>query len=198
MESKLTTLAKQRSSLDYDRFSRESTRWLQQQVKGLRNPLQMTRDIVREHDRRQNRFLLGNLYFFMYDPKYADVLPYYDIFPLVLVLKRLNDGIIGLNLHYLPVLMRAAFLDRLMPYAKLDEEEGFEKVRITYDILTSTRRFKAFEPCIKHYLYDHMGSKPLKVGPHEWETALFLPVERFQKARKETVFKESVKQIRKR
>lgn len=195
MESKLKQLAKQRAGMEFEMFSKESVRWFQSQIRGLRNPIQMSRDIIRENDRRQTRFLLGNLYYFMYDPKHAKVLPYYDIFPLVLVLRRYNDGILGLNLHYLPIQMRAAFLDMLMPYAKFDDE-GLERIKITYNILTSTRKYKAFEPCLKHYLYECMGSKPMKVFPDEWESAVFLPVERFQKAKKEKVFKESINEIR--
>lgn len=201
MESKLTQLAQQRSMLDYELLSRDSVTWLREQVRTLRNPVQMSRDIIREQDRKQGRIILGNLYFFAYSPKYAEVLPYYDIFPLVLPLKRMSDGFLGLNFHYLPPLLRATLMDALMPLATLnDDGEGIERVRITsktYDMLASSRRFRAFLPCLKHYLYEHMGTRPLKVFPNEWESALFLPVERFQKANKSTVFKESARKIRK-
>lgn len=201
MDSKLTQLAEQRSALDYQMLSRESILWFQEQVKNLRNPARMSRDIIREQQRKQGRVILGNLYFFAYDPKYADVLPYYDIFPLVLVLKKMPEGFLGINFHYLPPVLRAGLLDALMPLAiKDDEEEGIERLRITaktYDMLASSRRFRAFLPCLKHYLYEHMGTRPLKVFPNEWESSLFLPVERFQKKNKSVVYKDSVRKIRK-
>jgi len=201
MESKLTQLAQQRSMLDYEIMSKQSIRWFQEQVRNLRNPAQMSRAIIREQERKQSRVILGNLYFFAYDPKYADVLPYYDIFPLVLVLKRMPDGFLGINFHYLPPTVRGMLMDALMPLAITDDDgEGIERVRITnktYDMLASSRRFRAFLPCLKHYLYDHMATRPLKVFPKEWESALFLPVERFQKQNKNSVFKESMRKIRK-
>lgn len=201
MDSKLTQLAEQRSSLDYEMMSKESIRWFQEQVKNLRNPSRMSRDIIREQQRKQGRVLLGNLYFFAYDPKYADVLPYYDIFPLVLVLKKMPGGFLGINFHYLPPILRAGLLDAMMPLAiKDDEEEGIERLRITnktYDTLASSRRFRAFLPCLKHYLYEHMGTRPLKVFPNEWESSLFLPVERFQKQNKSAVYRDSIRKIRK-
>ena len=196
MDSKLTTLAKQRSALDYEMLSKESVRWFQQQIRTIRNPTAISAGIARENGRKQARIVMGNLYYFLYDPKHAKTLPYYDVFPLVLVLKKMNDGFLGLNFHYLPPLYIAAFLDQLLPFAKLNDEEGIERLRVTYNLLQSSRRYKAFAPCLKHYLYDQMGTKPLKVAPDEWETALFLPVERFKKARKETVFKESIEEIK--
>lgn len=201
MESKLTQLAEKRSGLDYEIASRQSILWFREQVKNLRNPVRLSREIIREQQRKQGRIVLGNLYFFAYDPKYADKLPYYDIFPLVLPLKRLPDGFLGINFHYLPPVLRAGLLDALLPLATMDDDgEGIERLRITaktYDMLASSRRFRAFLPCLKHYLYEHMGTRPLKVFPNEWESALFMPVERFQKKNKNTVYKDSVRKIRK-
>jgi hypothetical protein len=201
MESKLTQLAEKRSGLDYEIASRQSILWFREQVKNLRNPARLSREIIREQQRKQGRIILGNLYFFAYDPKYADKLPYYDIFPLVLPLKRLPDGFLGINFHYLPPVLRAGLLDALLPLATMDDDgEGIERLRITaktYDMLASSRRFRAFLPCLKHYLYEHMGTRPLKVFPNEWESSLFLPVERFQKKNKSVVYKDSVRKIRK-
>ena len=59
---------------------------------------------------------IGQMYMFQYDPKYKDVLPYYDRFPLVIPFEQTRrvgiaqgDGFYGLNLHYLPL--------RLPPFA---------------------------------------------------------------------------------
>jgi hypothetical protein len=201
MESKLTNLAKQRSELEYNLLSRDSINWFQQKVRDVRNPTNEIMAIARERQRRTTFPVLGKLYFFNYDPKFADVLPYYDIFPLVLILRRYNDGFLGLNLHYLPILYRAAFLDRLMNLAVLDDNDHPERVKISYSILDTSRRYKAFEPCLKRYLYGQMGSRLLKVEPNEWETALFLPVEKFRSGNKaiskNKVFKESIQKIRK-
>jgi len=196
MASQLTKIAQQKSNLDHEILSRESINWLKQKINTIRNPIAVAREITREQQRKQRTVLRGHLYFYAYDPKYAEILPYYDIFPLTLVLEKYGDGFLGLNLHYLPIPYRAAFLDRLLDFAKYDENEGIERLRVTYDILRATKNLKAFEPCLKRYLYGQMKTPPLKVENHEWETALFLPVERFQKAKKSTVHKESIEQIK--
>jgi hypothetical protein len=192
MTSKLTTLAQQHSALNYDILSRKSIQWLQKEVKKLKDPAAITKGIVRERDRFTRRPLLGNLYFLYYEPKFANKLPYYDTFPLVLVLERYNDGILGLNLHYLPPVLRAMFLDKLLNYAKYDEDDNIQKIKITYEILSNTKNHRMFKACIKRYLNTNMATPPLKVEPTEWETAIFLPTHSFQKAKATKVWKESL------
>lgn len=197
MASKLTTLAQQHQGLDTPILSRKSVEWLQAKVRDIRNPQRIVADITKERERYRGRFITGGLYFFHYDPKYAKTLPYYDIFPLVLVLEKYKDGFMGLNLHYLPVKYRAIFMDLLLDYAYYNDQDEITRMKITYNILASSKRFKAFGPCLKKYLYNHTTSKIIHIQPHEWETALFLPVEQFKKAKKTEVFKESLQEIKK-
>ena len=136
------------------------------------------------------------MYFFFYDPKTKAELPYYDTFPLVLVLERYPDGFLGLNLHYLPVKYRIAFLNKLMPLAVLDDSDEIKRMRVTYDILDASRRYKAFRPCVKKYLYGHFRSKLLTVQPNEWDVATMIPVHQFKKAKPSQVWHESIEQIR--
>jgi len=195
MASKLTKIAQQHSEQDFKILSRQSIKWLQTKVQEVKRPYLEARQIAAERDRRKTIPIKGKLYFYYYDPKTKDELPYYDIFPMTLILERYNDGFLGLNLHYLPVLYRAAFLDLLLDKASYDEDENIDRIRISYQILNSMKKYKAFEPCLKRYLYSHMKSPLLKVDNSEWETALFLPVEQFRKARKATVHRDSVKTI---
>ena len=52
-----------------------------------------------------------NLNMFIYSPKFAKTLPYYDTFPLVMPLELAEGGFYGLNFHYLPYALRARLLD---------------------------------------------------------------------------------------
>ena len=197
MESKLTKLAQEKSAAQLQALSRQSYDWLKQKVAQLKNPLGVAREISRESSRVGGRFMTGSLYFFYYDPKTKDNLPYYDTFPLVLVLQKEPDGFLGLNLHYLPVKYRIAFLDKLMGYAILNDNDEIKRMRVTYDILSASRRFKEFRPCVKKYLYGHVQSKILTVQPNEWEVAVFLPLQQFKKANATKVWQESIEEIRK-
>ena len=56
----------------------------------------------------------GGMFMFFYDPKTKETLPYYDSFPLTIIVDAAPGGFTGLNLHYLPMVLRAKFLDALM------------------------------------------------------------------------------------
>jgi hypothetical protein len=196
MTSKLTQLTEQKSAAQLKSMSVESYRWLQTKISQLRNPGTIPKQIAREKDRYTTKFKIGGLYFFFYDPKTKSELPYYDTFPLVLVLERYPDGFLGLNLHYLPVKYRIAFLNKLMPLAILDDSDEIKRMRVTYDILNASRRYKAFRPCVKKYLYGHFRSRLLTVQPNEWDVATMIPVQQFKKAKPTQVWHESIEQIR--
>ena len=176
-------------------LSRKSIDWLKGKIQELRNPSGIAQTLGRESSRHTGRILLGGLYCFYYDPLGKDDLPYYDKFPLVLVLERYTDGFLGLNLHYLPIRVRAAFLDKLMAYAVLKDDD-IQKIRVTYDILNASRRFKEFKPCIKRYLKTRLRSKILTIQPNEWEVATFLPMYQFKGAKPQQVWKESLQTIK--
>ena len=55
----------------------------------------------------------GDMVMYTYNPKLKKVLPYYDAFPLTIVVGPAKDGFYGINLHYLPPRVRAIFLDKL-------------------------------------------------------------------------------------
>ena len=170
---------------------------MKRKIVELRNPAQIANQMAKEKSRRTGRLQLGGLYSFYYDPKHAGTLPYYDIFPMVLVLDKHNDGFLGLNLHYLPFNYRVAFLNKLMDYAVLDDERNPERLKVTYDILSASKRLKEFRPCLKKYLYSHVQSHLLTIEPHEWEVAVSLPLQRFVKSSAGTVWQESIEEIRK-
>ena len=213
-ESKLTDLANQHSELNLGIMTRASVNWLNANVQKLRNARSISNGIVQEPGRHVAKLEKGKLYFFKYDPKYKEVLPYYDTFPLVLILEIYTNGFLGLNLHYLPIKMRAAFLDQLLQAGKVDYQDGsvekhggrynmagdIRKIQVTYQILQSVSRLKAFEPCLKRYLSngEYLKSPLLQVLPHEWPTAIFIPVEQFQKKRKNQVHAASLLAIKER
>jgi len=194
MASKLTQLAKQKTASELQTMGRDSYRWLTKKISSLSNPTGIASTIARED--RNNHFYNGGLYFFYYDPKTKADLPYYDRFPLVLVLDIQNDHFTGLNLHYLPIQYRVAFLDKLMDFAVVDGNKDIQRMSVTYDILNASRRFKEFKPCFKKYLKSHVQSKILAVQPNEWDIAAFLPIQQFRKASTSQVWQESLEQIR--
>lgn len=150
--------------------------------------------IVKDPMGTTNPFM-GNMFFFAYDAKTKDDLPYWDKFPLVLILDLYADGFLGLNFHYLPLNQRIILLDRLYDLATDDKFDEGTRLTATYKLLKGVARYKAFEPCLKRYLSHHLQSRVIPIPADKWEIAIFLPVEQFQKNSARHVWAQSVEQI---
>ena len=70
----LTTLSDEKIAAQHRTMSRESLTWLMKRIQGLRNPYGMVRPLTKETHRYvrasdRQKFLMGGLYYFWYDPK---------------------------------------------------------------------------------------------------------------------------------
>ena len=183
--------------LEYEAFragitprTKESMNWFRRkaQAMGKVNRSQLMKEDPIE---LKNRGIAGNMYMFFYDPKTKDDLPYYDSFPLTVVVGPAPGGFYGLNLHYLPVPLRAKMLDSLMDITNNRKYDETTKFQATYNTLKRASKLKYFKPCFKHYLNSNVRSRFAYVPPPEWEIATFLPTADFQKSGKSTVYKDS-------
>lgn len=125
----------------------------------------------------QKIHLLGGLFFFLYDAKHKDTLPYWDRFPLVIPIEIYSDGFLGLNLHYLPIVGRQSLLNRLLRYKVISDRIAYMKV--SYKMLASAAKTELFKPCIHRYLSGHIKSKFVKVYSIDWVKVIKLPVQKF-------------------
>ena len=137
---------------------------------------------------------IGHMYMFFYDPKNKSRLDYYDKYPLAIVVGRNSDGFSALNLHYIQPKHRAMLINNLRPLLS-PHIKLMDRVSISYSILKQTARYMFFKPCFKHYLSKNIKSRLLLIEPADWEIAIFLPTEQFRKVSKDSVWKESRKNI---
>ena len=142
-----------------------------------------------------NRIEVGKMYLFSYDPKLKKELPYYDRFPLIFPFKKVPNGFLGINLHYLPYILRAKLMDLLYPKVNDPKLSDAARLKISYNILNAAATNKYIKPCIKMYLNNHVRSKFIMIVPTEWDIALWLPVENFAKASNQKVWADSRKMI---
>ena len=119
----------------------------------------------------------GRLNFFFYDPKYKQVLPLYDRFPLVLPLETIPGGFMGLNFHYIRPVQRISLLNNLQRYAS-GGMKPTTRIDATYDGIKNVRIARN---TIKKYLYSHVRSSFLRVDFDEAALAVMLPVQQFKK-----------------
>jgi hypothetical protein len=138
---------------------------------------------------------IGSMYSFFYNPKHKKTLPYYDLFPLIFVIGLKPDGFLGINLHYLPPVLRAKLMDQLYAITNNKKFDSTTKLKVSYELLNKAARFRYFAPCVKHYLFDHVQSKFLNIEPSFWDVALMLPTEKFVKTDKDTVWNKSRSQV---
>ena len=138
-----------------------------------------------------SRSILGKMYFYSYNPKWKDKLPWYDTFPLVFPIEKYPDGFLGLNFHYLRPKDRAILLDQLKVFANNKKYDETTKLRLTYNMLKGFSKIKRARPTVHRYLSGKVNSKFVLINADEWEVALFLPVERFKKATKKEVWAHS-------
>ena len=183
------------SAKDPSNATTNANMWLREQAKSIttvNNPKQL---LTKQNDRMVSNITVGRMYLFMYDPKMKEDLPYYDRFPLIFPFRRVTGGFYGINMHYLPHMLRAKLMDSLHALANNQKYDDSTKLRLSYQLLHKAARFRYFEPCVKHYLNNHVRTRFLWVPADQWETALFLPLERFVGATKQQVWRDSRRMI---
>jgi len=166
--------------------------WLRAKIKDL-NPTRQA--LMADRNRLKTNSIIGRMYFFLYDPKTKDTLPYYDRFPLVVPIERYSDGFLGLNLHYIHPKQRIILLDKLSEFANNDKYDKTTKLRLSYDLLSKASRIFEATPCIKRYLYNHVESRFMEISADEWDIAALLPMESFVGASTSKVYSESRKKF---
>lgn len=139
---------------------------------------------------------IGSMISFFYDAKLKDELPYWDQFPLVYPIEIYDNGFLGINLHYLPPLLRAKLMDALYTTA-ITKKDKIQRLKISYQILAAAAKFNPFRPCIKRYLKNHVKSRFFYIEPREWDMALMLPTQRFVGASDQKVWQDSRNQLKK-
>ena len=194
MESLLERLATETPAQLRDR-SREALDFFRGHVRNLKISPQSF--YKQTNLKKATRFLEGRMYTFFYDPKTKDKLPYYDRFPVILLLEANQQGFSGLNLHYIPPRYRVKLLNELYDFIVTDDEEDDEnmktRIRVTYEILQSTAKMKFFKPCYKRYLTSHIEGRALEIIPEYWDIMAMLPVGRFEKESVRKVYSESIR-----
>jgi len=176
----------------YSTGTNNARNWLRAKVKEL---TPTSRALMADRDRLKSNSTIGKMYFYFYDPKTKDTLPYYDRFPLVIPIESYKDGFLGLNLHYIHPKQRLILLDKLSETATNSKFDSKTKLRVSYSYLAGASRAFEATPCIKRYLYSHIQSRFLEISADEWDIAAMLPVETFVGATTSKVYADSRKKF---
>jgi hypothetical protein len=170
----------------------EARDWLKAKVKSL-SPSRTA--LMKDRDNLKDKSMIGRMYFYFYDPKLKDMLPYYDRFPLVIPIERYQDGFLGLNLHYISPKQRIILLDKLSNFLNNHKYDETTRLRLSYDHLRNASTIYEGLPCIKKYLYKQVKSRFLEITADEWDIAALIPYEYFDGATKNKVWTDSRKKF---
>ena len=75
-------------------------------------------DIIEEISIAKAFQTTGMIYQYGYNPKYKDVLPFYDKLPAMILLKRTSRHLLGLNIHFLSKRRRAQLANQVIKLNK--------------------------------------------------------------------------------
>ena len=146
---------------------------------------------------RLSRYEWGRMVMFQYDPIGKRTLPYYDKFPMGFIIDVQLDSFLMLNMHYLPLGLRANVMDMLYRFVSgdpndLQDNDKLELMPQPYKILKRYRRLRWYKGSLKRYLNSNIQSRIVTIYPKEWNMALFMPMTRtFRGASKEKVFRDT-------
>tara|TARA_Y100000296_G_scaffold82332_1_gene111292 strand:- start:512 stop:1120 length:609 start_codon:yes stop_codon:yes gene_type:complete len=192
-ENKFIDKLKDLSKIGSKKSMTDSLNWFRNKVKEVKGKaFPAARKLRRElEDEGRLRAVpdLGKMYFYNYNPKYKEKLPYYDIFPLIFPFKyetKPNKGWWGINLHYLYLNDRAILMDVLK---SLDKNGTLGLTEKTVKSLIKSQ--KRIIPCIKRYVYSGLDGGFIEIAQKEWDYAFLLPVQKFKKQKEAQVWKQS-------
>lgn len=138
----------------------------------------------------------GRMYTFFYYPRDRAKLPYYDMFPVIILLKMEKEYFQGINLHYLPTELRQDFFLRVLERANKQRYDKQTFLRITYEYLGQYRKFRAFKSGLKNYSLGQVRGRIVNVPSSEWEIVMNLPVAWWRKQPEYKVHTDTRRQYR--
>lgn len=121
---------------------------------------------------------IGQMFFFLYKAETKN-LPYWDMFPVTIIVGVSEEHFTGLNLHYLPPKLRLVVLKSLIDIDGAKNVSPTKKLAGRATLLERIRKDKLFEQCIKKYRRDRQQSALLRIQPNEWITVAYLNLQKW-------------------
>lgn len=179
---------------------REAVKWFIGTLRGVQRDqaeqFNLDPNLLLKNRRETVEFIPGQFYFYRYDPKTKDSLPYYDTAPLIMLLDIYEDGFLAINVHYLPYHLRNQFIKNLLATITAKKWDHKTKAKITYAMVKTLAKYDIAKPAIKRYLFSHFRSKIVRIQAENWDKVGYLPIERFTKATKQRVWRDTERALR--
>jgi len=132
----------------------------------------------------------GKIYTFIYDPKYRDILEYFDERPIMLSIK--NDPInLGINFNFIPLEIKILMIDKLWDkfsdiikynQTKINKKQVMQQKPLFFesydymkllDLIWEYTQKTAYRFAIRRYLYDRI-TMPKEIAYSDWGLIPFI------------------------
>lgn len=118
----------------------------------------------------------GKMYTYVYDAKYKKKLPYWDKFPLIIMLDVTATHQLGLNLHYLPPKARQAFMEKILVMLNQKNLGPRAYFKINW---SAVKKYPGADKMIKLYIRSRIKGQMVEISPMYWANAIYLPTQQF-------------------
>jgi len=123
--------------------------------------------------------LVGKLAFLSYNPVTKDTLDFYDVNPLIFIVKVEGPYIYGLNVHYLDLSLRTKLVQSLCKFGPSSNEDEIN-LEIKKSSLSKLPNNTLANICLKKYLMKNIRNMVI-ISNDEWNNILYLPIHDFKK-----------------
>lgn len=133
--------------------------------------------------------IVGKLYFFKYEAQ----LPgdketgLYDQYPMIFIFntsvtKDNKRVLYGLNMHYLTPKDRQLFYLQLLKLRTNPKLTPNSRIKMSWELIKRVASSKYYEKAVHAYRADRFQSKMIEIPADDWSIAVFLNLQRWQKA----------------
>jgi len=118
----------------------------------------------------------GDMLLLQYSAKYADTLPYWDIYPIMILLSMDNKHFWGLNLHYLTSQQRQKVM--IVLYAQ-KMGYGLKSFKPKWQMMKSAIGVNLAKKCIKQYIIGNIEKLSI-ISKDSWSYVAFMPLAKWK------------------
>lgn len=164
------------------KYSEESMKWYSRYIPRSYNNVR-TSVMFRDRKLWTKNPMIGKMYFFEYDALHKKTLPVWDRYPIIFPFKRWKKNQVeyftGINLHYLPPALRLKMMIALLSLRNEKRYRESTRLRMSWNLLKGLAGSELFKECVHTYRMDQMVSIFVEIPSQSWQTAVFLPLQRW-------------------
>lgn len=147
-------------------------------------------------ERKGKLLQVGKMYSYNYDPKYKDILAFYDFAPVMICIGHVQTAsgqlnALGINISYIPPKIRPLVLDKIFKIFRGGIEASIKQVKkskvatkeipLNYEVCKQILKDSGFEFAIRSYIYTRMKTEPRIVTYEDWWKPSTFPSEFIEK-----------------